>query len=225
MKQAPTGATISETNRVYRELRDRIISGRIPPGERLKVETLKSVLNVGTSPIREALSLLTSDQLVERIDRRGFRAAQAGADHFAEILRLRCALEDLALRESIEKGDDRWEEELIVTHHRLSRADRSDTAGFEEKHKAFHMTLLSACNSPILMRFCSQLYDLNIRYRYLANRAVYYSKRNIAKEHAQILDAVVDRDAERASERLMAHYRKTGDFLSGLLRKDGSFGD
>ncbi len=220
-----SGSSTSETNRVYGELRDRIISGRIPPGERLKVETLKAALNVGASPIREALSLLTSDQLVERIDRRGFRAAKAGADHFAEILRLRCALEDLALRESIEKGDDRWEEELVLSHHRLARADRTEIAGFEEKHKAFHMMLLSACGSPILLKFCSQLYDLNIRYRYLAKSAVSYAKRDIAKEHAEILEAVVSRDAETASARLMAHYRKTGDFLSGILKKDGSFTD
>jgi len=58
-------------------LRDAIITGEIAPGEKLKVESLKTTLSMGTSPVREALSLLTSDQLVERRDQRGFRAAQA----------------------------------------------------------------------------------------------------------------------------------------------------
>ena len=66
---------VSATQRVFNELRQQIIKGRIAPGEKLKIESLKVKLNTGTSPIREALSLLTSDQLVERIDQRGFRAA------------------------------------------------------------------------------------------------------------------------------------------------------
>ena len=60
----------SSTQRVFVELRDRIIQGDIAPGERLKVDSLKTLLNVGATPIREALSLLTSDQLVERLDQR-----------------------------------------------------------------------------------------------------------------------------------------------------------
>ncbi len=207
----------SETTRAYNELRSQIISTEIAPGERLKVETLKTVLNTGASPIREALSLLTSDQLVERLDRRGFRAAPAGPVQFNDILMLRCSLEDIALRQSIGNGGSEWEENLVLIHHRLTRTDRADVQAFEEKHKAFHMTLLEACGSPILMKFCGQLYDLNIRYRYLANRAEFYSSRDVALEHAQIFEATLDRNADLASERLIAHYRITGKFLSGIL--------
>ncbi len=63
---------VSATQRVFQILRHKIIIGEIPPGERLKVEELKTVLDTGATPIREALSLLTSDQLVERIVQRGF---------------------------------------------------------------------------------------------------------------------------------------------------------
>lgn len=214
----------SETRRVYNELRDRIITGQISPGARLKVETLKTEMGVGASPIREALSLLTSDQLVERLDRRGFRAADVGADHFAEILRLRCAFEDMALRDSLRDADQTWEDNLVLIHHRLARADRADTKEFEETHRAFHMALLAACNSPILIRFCGQLYDLNIRYRYLAHRATTYGRRDVAGEHREIMEAAIDRDVDLASERLMAHYRKTGDFLLRVVEQDGLLG-
>ena len=50
----------STTQKVFEQLRARIIQGEIAPGERLKVESLKVLLNTGASPIREALSLLTS---------------------------------------------------------------------------------------------------------------------------------------------------------------------
>ncbi|MCR8725163.1 GntR family transcriptional regulator [Frigidibacter sp. ROC022] len=213
----PQGSTQSSTQRAYLDLRSAIIMGKIPPGERLKVETLKEVLSTGASPVREALSLLTSDQLVERIDQRGFRVAQTNRAQFQEILNLRCELEDMALRQSISTGDRDWEDALVLAHHHMTRTDRSDTTAFEERHKEFHMALLKACNSPILLRFCGQLYDLNVRYRYLAGTSKSYGLRDVAAEHRAILDAAVQRQVDKASELLMEHYRKTGEFLAELI--------
>ncbi len=79
------------------------------------------------------------------------------------------------------------------------------------------MALLSNAQSPILLKFCSQLYDLNIRYRFLAGRTLNYQRRDVAKEHSGILDAIVARDADLASERLINHYQMTGEFLAGLM--------
>lgn len=211
-----SSSTQSTTQRAYLELRNAIITGKIPPGERLKVETLKETLQTGASPVREALSLLTSDQLVERLDQRGFRVAQTSAEQFQEILRLRCHLEDIALRESLQNGAEDWEEALVLTHHRMARAERENSDEFEARHKEFHMALLAACKSPILLRFCAQLYDLNVRYRYLAGQAKSYKKRDVAAEHRAILDASVERNVERASELLLVHYRSTGAFLTEL---------
>jgi DNA-binding GntR family transcriptional regulator len=213
----PQGSTQSSTQRAYHDLRNAIITGQIPPGERLKVETLKDTLSTGASPVREALSLLTSDQLVERIDQRGFRVAQASREQFGEILNLRCQLENMALVQSIAAGDLDWEEALVLAHHRLTRTDRDDTDEFEARHKDYHMALLAACGSPILLRFCGQLYDLNVRYRYLAGTAKSYSNRNVDAEHRAILDAAIERDIETTSDLLREHYRNTGDFLSELI--------
>ncbi|MEO0403160.1 MAG: FCD domain-containing protein, partial [Pseudomonadota bacterium] len=94
---------------------------------------------------------------------------------------------------------------------------------FEDLHKAFHMALLSNAPSPILLKFCSQLYDLNIRYRYLAGSALNYQRRDVSDEHAGILSAAITRDADDACARLLSHYRMTGDFLSGLFG-DGALG-
>lgn len=204
----------SSTQRTYLMLRNEIITGKISPGERLKVETLKENYGTGASPIREALSLLTSDQLVERLDQRGFRVAQTSGHQFQEILNLRCTLEDMALRQSVREGGREWEENLVLVHHYLSRTDRSELELFEERHKNFHMALLAACDSPILLRFCGQLYDLNVRYRFLAGRSKSYSSRDVEAEHLAILDAAVSRDVEQTSKLLMDHYRSTGAFLA-----------
>jgi len=207
----------SATQKTYLELRKLIVVGEIKPGEKLKIEGLRNRLQTGASPIREALSLLTSDNLVERIDQRGFRAATTSRRNFDEILMLRCELEDIALRQSIAARTQEWEEHVVLCHHRLTRITPSVRDEFEELHKAFHMALLGNCKGPILMKFCSQLYDLNIRYRYLAGSALDYQRRNITSEHQAIMDAAISGDADIASARLLSHYRKTGAFLADIL--------
>lgn len=207
----------STTQRAYIALRDAIITGEIAPGEKLKVETLKNTLETGASPVREALSLLTSNQLVERRDQRGFRVAQASRKQFNEILGLRCKLEDMALRASVEASTPEWEEKLVLAHHHMEKSVAEPLGVFEERHKAFHLALLSGCVSPILLRFCEQLYDLNIRYRYLAIKSSGYAQRDVAGEHRAILDAAISGDVELASTQLVSHYRNTGAYLAELI--------
>lgn len=213
-------AAKSSTSWVASELKRLIIVGDLRPGERLKIEDLRERLGTGASPIREALSLLTSDRLVDRLEQRGFRVAAADDSHFQDILRTRCWMEERALRASIETGDAAWEETLVLAHHRLSRADRAHEtdpfaeSAWESLHKAFHRALIAACGSPITLRYCSELYDLNVRYRYLAAAKKGYASRDVSAEHAAIVDAAVTRDADRAARLLLEHYGLTGSFLA-----------
>lgn len=209
------GKETSATRTAYLSLREMILSGALPPGQKLKIEDLRRRLETGASPVREALSLLTSDMLVERIDQRGFRAAPASLANFEEILSLRCTLDDMALRKSIARTSPDWEESLVLAHHRMKRVAGSDT--FEDAHKSFHMALLSNADTPMLERYCSQLYDLNIRYRYLAAGGKSYQNRDIAAEHESILNAALNSDANTTSKALLSHYRLTGAYLSSQL--------
>lgn len=215
----------SLTARTYEQLRQDILSGALEPGRKLKIENLRKSYGTGASPIREALSQLTSDGLVDRIDNRGFHVSQVSEKEFKELLKTRCWLEELALRESIDRGRKTWEEEVVLAAYHLSRTNRSaaddhfvSNQEYEAYHKRFHMALISACGSSILLRFCDQLYDQNIRYRSLSGITA-YSKRNLNREHDDIMQATLDRDADTAVERLTAHYNLTGDFLKlGMTR-------
>ena len=193
------------------------MTGGLAPGEKLKIDRLRKVLDVGASPIREALSLLVSDQLVVRHEQRGFQAAEAGRDNFDEILDLRSTLEGKALRQSMERPTPEWHEELVLVHHRMTRMKTVGTEEFEFEHKNFHMALIGNCNSPLLVRICDQLYDLNIRYRYIAGRSKDYKGRKVDDEHQMILDAVLADDTEKSVTLLLSHYEKTGDFLKTYI--------
>jgi DNA-binding GntR family transcriptional regulator len=209
----------SLTTRTYKRLRLDILSGILEPGQKLKIEVMCRSYGTGATPIREALSLLTSDGLVERIDKRGFHVSKVSEKEFEELFKTRCWLEGLALRESIAHGGQRWEEAIVLAAYRLSRTTYSTADDhyvlnreWESHHKRFHMALIAACESSILLRFCDQLFDKNIRYRHLS-RTTAYPKRDIEKEHEGIMKATLEHDAETAIKRLVAHYTLTGEYL------------
>ncbi len=214
----------SITTQAYRRLREDILFNLLKPAEKLRIDALRDRYGLGTTPIREALSLLTSDGLVERIEQRGFRVASATLEHFKDVHSTRCWLEERALRQSIAAATTEWEEAIVLSHHRLSRAQRvRPHAGFlpsidwEVLHRRYHMDLIANCPSPTLLRFCGQLYDLNIRYRYIAAASAYPS-RNVENEHKEIMDAVISLDTDRAVSLLTQHYTKTGSFLEDQFK-------
>ena len=214
----------SMTSQVYDRLRRDILTGVLEPGAKLKIERLRDRYSAGASPLREALSLLTSERLVDRMDQRGFSVADISVADFEELLKTRCWLEERAAMESIRNATTRWEEGLVLAHHRLSRMKRTSgpgletTIAWEAAHKRFHMALLSACGSQPLMDFCEQLYDRNIRYRYIAVTSA-YPRRDVTQEHREIFEAAVARDAERTTTLLLQHYQGTGEFLKQALRE------
>lgn len=210
---------VSMTSQAYERLRTDIMSGVLKPGEKLKVEALRKRYEVGSSPIREALSALSAEYLVERIDQRGFRVALVSLEAFNELLKTRCWLEERALRESIAHGGSDWEEKIVLAMFHLSKASRvavhdhaASNGGWEELHKRFHMALISGCGSAILVNYCDQLYDQNVLYRHAASLEA-SSKRDVSEEHSAIVEAALARDADLAVERLITHYQHTGELL------------
>ena len=215
----PEGAAGTLASSVYDMMRQDILKGDLPPGEKLRVEYLRDRYGVGASPIREALNRLSVDGVVMRVDQKGFRVATVSVAELDELIKTRCWLEETAIRESIAAGDDAWEERLVMAFHRLSKAPRSAeqityaiNPDWEVLHRAFHLALIGACGSRWLISYCEQLNDLADRYRQLAVR-VTYPRRNELDEHKAIMDAAVNRDPDRAVEVLMDHYRRTAEII------------
>ena len=210
---------------VYEQLRSDILKGRLTPGSKLRLQHLGKEYGVGNSPLREALNRLTSNGLVTREENKGFRVSPASAEELSELIRTRCWLEETAIRESIECGDSELEERFVIAFHCLSilefkvdGANIDRTEEWEQAHSDYHLALLSACRSDILIDFCRQLHERTLRYRSLVEVVEY---RNIHEcgEHRKIQDAVLARDVEKAVEMLHAHYVVTLDIIksSGVL--------
>jgi GntR family transcriptional regulator, carbon starvation induced regulator len=217
-------SAVSLTTQAYETLRQDILAGVLPPGKKLRIEELKETYGIGASAIREALSMLISDILVQRIDHRGFRVAEVSLSGFDELLKTRSWLEEQALRESIRLGDISWEEALVLANFHLSRVHQTDTDDrflandlWEEHHKSLHKALIGACGSGLLLHFCEQMYDLNIRYRRVVGSPV-ENARDVKNEHDAIVQATLTRDSDRAVTLLLQHYSKTAELVRNKLK-------
>jgi len=201
----------------YSALREDILSGRLQPGEKLRVEALKDRYDVVASTLREALTRLVGEALVTSEEQRGFRVAAVSVEDFADLTQTRKLIELEALRQAILEGDDTWEANVVAAYHRLSKVEEklgtapmSYTNEFEDRNRDFHRALLGACRSRWLHHMHGILFQQSERYRRisLAHREVH---RDVHAEHAALLDAVLARDAERA-------LRVAGDHIDRTLQ-------
>lgn len=213
------------------KLRQDILIGRFQAGEKLKPELLEAQYGIGRNPIREALSRLAVEGLVRGEGQRGFQVAPLSRGELMDVADLRQRFSTLALARSIAFGDDEWEAQVVAAFHRMSRMEKDlvgDPAHYadewEQRNRAFHTALESACRSPWLQHFCEILYEQSERYR---RTLIRYPKLrpSIHEEHRAILEASLARRADEACRLLSEHILKGAkatlaamDALSGQAR-------
>lgn len=212
-----TPRTLAE--RAYLNLRHDVICGKLAPGEKLRVEHLKDQYQVGASTLREALSLLVSDALVTSEGQRGFRVAPISLTDLEDVTNTRVMLETEALRQSIRKGDARWEAALQASYQLLTQAevqpDVPEPPQWEARNKAFHDALISAYESPWTKYMLAILYRHGERYRNINWRltAAHAIERQVHEEHEAIYHAAINRQDARAALALESHIRLTHDIV------------
>lgn len=212
---------------VYTRLRSDIMAGRAGPGSRLKVATIAQKAQVSLSVVREALTRLMEQGLVVSTPHAGFYVKPLSVDDLEDLTQTRIDIDVLALRRSLSRAGVDWEAQLVAAHHTLSRTppfagdDRQVTEDWASAHAAFHEALVAGCGSRRLLDLAASLRDAAEIYR----RASFRSGRateDVLKEHRELLEASLARDAERAETLITEHLRRTADVLLDELRRGQS---
>ncbi len=219
MRRSDGEATRSITQQAYERLRADVLACRLPPGSRLRINELCAEMNVSLGAVREALARLTSEGLVIAEPHRGFRVTGISNAELRDLTAVRIDIEAQCLARAIKTGDLAWESRLVATYHELSRTPErtpSDPQRLSDAwstlHRAYHEALVSACDSPWLLRLRSILYAQSERYRRLSVPLA-TTERDIDQEHREIVDAAIARDADKACALLTAHIRNTTSIL------------
>ena len=211
----------SQTSLAYARLKADILAGKVSPGDKLKINEIAAQLEVSPGAVREALSRLVPEGFVVSRDQKGFTAAPISIADLLDLTRLRCDIEELALRRSVAEGDAEWEGLVLGTAPRLRRTPRlieDQTPNLEwlTQHEKFHRALVGGCVSPRLLAINSQLYQQLERYRLLAWNAD--RNRDIDAEHQALVDAALDRDADELVRLARAHFERTASLIVNASR-------
>ena len=210
----------TRAERVYAELRADILAGRRQPADRLPFADLSARYGASMGVVREALTRLAAEGLVESEPQYGFRVMPISEDDLRHLTEARRAVEPLVLRLAIEQGGLAWESQLVAAHHRLERtpqlvADDPDRVSedWAAAHAEFHEALLAGCPNPRLRGVAASLRDAAELYRRWAVSLGSDQKRDIPGEHRAMLAAALAHDADAAAEVLSAHIQHTTDVL------------
>lgn len=213
---------------VVQRLHSDIISGVFNPGEKLKPDELKEKYEAGVSPIREALLRLSAEGLVVAQGQRGFRVAPMSVAELRDIARIRAHLSCLALRWSIERGDDRWEARVIAAFYRLDRIAKpmienpiAYAAEWEQRNREFHLALEDECGSPWLLHFSNLSFSQSERYRRYFVRYETLLPHG-QDEHKVIMDAALARDTSTAVQHLEQHIGHGAEVVLAAMQAAGS---
>lgn len=211
----PASDGSSLTQDAYERLRADLLACRLRPGARLKISDLCQSLSVSLSAVREALSRLTSEGLVVAEPQRGFRVAPISAGELRDLTGVRAQIEGMCLERALAVGDVGWESRLVAAFHRLSRTPErapGDPQRMNEEwsaaHAAYHEALVGGCDSPWLLRLRGLLYAQSERYRRLSVPLAEIA-RDLNREHRDIMEAALARDAERAKTLMKEHIELT----------------
>jgi DNA-binding GntR family transcriptional regulator len=206
---------------VFARLRADIVSSRLPPGTKLRLEDLRDTYGVGFSPLREALSRLAENRLVVAIGQRGFRVPEVSAKELTDIAMVRKEVEGFALRLAIRHGDDLWQARVAAASDAFAELQHSSKKVaedvWESRHREFHAVLISACQSAWLTHLHGLLTDQFDRYRRLSAKSrLPNAPRWLI--HREIANAAISRKADKAVKLLEDHITEAARLIvAGLL--------
>ncbi|WP_022729889.1 GntR family transcriptional regulator [Fodinicurvata sediminis] len=192
--------------RIGAVLAERIISGELAPGTKLRQDHIAVEFSASHVPVREAFRRLESQGLVVSVPRRGVRVAGFSQDEMKEVAEMRAALEVLALQHAA----PHLTRALLDEAEQVSRsADHaSDVQSWEEANRKFHRLILTPCGMPRLLRAIDDLHAASARFLFAGWRAEWEFPSD--RDHRAILDALRAGEVERACAVLKRHVQWIG---------------
>ena len=194
--------------RVTETIRAMILSGELAPGSKISQDALATRFGTSRIPIREALSRLESDGLVVMEPHRGAWVAKLDLQECLEIYKIRERLEPLVLSEAVAKITDEEIDALEALVVEMTTTDDPDT--FLRLDREFHLASYRAAHMRQLGGMVERFWNTTQPYRRAFTRLI-GNEGNwiIHAEHKLIIDALRQRDAERAGRLLHEHIRRT----------------
>lgn len=198
---------------VFETLRKAILDGDLKPGERVMEVQLAEELGVSRTPVREAIRKLELEGLLVMVPRKGAYVADVSIKDVLSVLEIRASLEGLGASLAAERITEEEVEKLKLSAKDFEAMhEANDRDGMVEKDTEFHSILLSASRNNKLLEIVEGLSDYVQRFRVIYFTE-YSDSKNIMDEHRKILEAIDERDIDKASKAAEDHIESIGNYL------------
>jgi DNA-binding GntR family transcriptional regulator len=196
---------LSYSERAYRQIKQKIVSLELPPGAVINEIALQRELELGRTPIREALQRLSLEKLVNIMSRRGMFVAGIGITDLPKLFEMRLVLEKMAVELAAKRGRPKHWQQMTAVLTGLPAPDQPD---YNERlisiDQSCHEIIYQAADNPFLADTLTTSYALSLRLWYYSLHQI-GDMRAAITEHQQILEALQAGDAPEAA-RLMAQH-------------------
>jgi len=198
-------------------LREAIIQERLPTGTRLNQMQIAEQLRVSRMPVREAITALTAEGLLEPLSTGGAVVKPLSGVDVVDVYKVRIALETEAARTVIGEGLPTASQRLhkVLSLHKRS-VSHYETTQLLAVDREFHRTLLESTGNPYFARALVPVWSVVERamYRVLQVPEIITT---VWEEHETIAQAIADRDAEAADQQIRAHLGHGAKAIAELL--------
>lgn len=199
--RSPSGSLTSDQ---YLRIRDDILAGAFPVGQRLLETTLATRYGVSRTPVREALVALQADGLIERVDN-GFRVRTGTPEDVMEIYEARIALESVAAAAAATRHTDLDLARLrAASEHACALAGSGDERGAHEADATWHDAVWAAAHNATISGALTRWYA-QLRIYDQGPPGPADDLATTRREHAAVLAAIEAGDAEAARAAMVTH--------------------
>ncbi len=192
------------SEKAYWLIKEKVVTLELPPSAVIDEQLLMEELELGRTPIREALQRLDSEGLVNVVPRRGTFVSDISITDLQKIFELRTVLEGFCARLAAQRITDEQLERIEVVLRDLEELQDGNPSALMSVDKRFHKLLYRAADNEFLTETLDRLYDLSLRLWYLV-LARLDDVRDSIEQHHRIVDALRKGDSERAELLVQTH--------------------
>jgi len=196
-------------NTIYKELKTKIMSGKLLPGSSLVEREISDEYSISRTPVREILWRLASDGLLEQEPSRGYIIRKISLEEIFNIFQSREGIEGMAARLACQKGDDKFFSNIKEIRERIREIDIEKNC--QEGvffGRRLHDLIINIANNTFLSEFYNKLRNLTALTRNITQKSVLIEKKS-KESHLVIINALEERDEEKSEYRMREHLRTT----------------
>ncbi|MFC1579419.1 GntR family transcriptional regulator [Thermodesulfobacteriota bacterium] len=205
---------------VYDHLLEAILSGSLPPGQRITMEGLANIMDVSIMPVRVALQRLEVGGFVTIGKNRRIRISELSQENLFEILEIRLLLECYAAEKACKTRSEAFLKRLEKIYRLCTRAKDENT--YLQANREFHMTIYAEAKKPILMETIDTLWNRYSPYLHILLRNEQTYKTKVFHDpHGKIIEAMKDKDPKAIRKWLAEDLWKAADIIKQGFKIEG----